>query len=252
MPAEREAASPATHAGAQFTTTHWSVVLAAGDKSSSDAHEALERLCQTYWYPLYAYVRRKGVGPDDAQDLTQQFFLRLLQGNRLALANPARGRFRTFLLSSLQNFLVNEWVKASREKRGGRQEFVPLHTGDPERLYACEPADARTPESVFEQRWAATVMRQAMTQLRAEYADGREKLFETLQACAWGDKANLPLAAIAETLGMREGAVRVAVHRLRGRYRDFLRQTIAQTVSSAAEVDDELRHLIQIVSRGPL
>lgn len=235
-----------------FLTTHWSVVLAAGRDPSPDAREALERLCQSYWYPLYAYVRRKGSAPDDAKDLTQEFFLRLLQGNRLALADPSRGRFRTFLLASFRNFLVNEWAKASREKRGGGQGLVSLHTDDPENLYASEPADARTPEAMYEQRWAAAVMDQAMTQLRIEYAGGREQLFETLRFCAWGEKAGQPLAEVALALGMTEGAVRVAVHRLRGRYRALLRGVIGQTVSSPAEVDDELRHLIQIVSHGPL
>jgi len=240
-----QSASP----GAVFATTHWSVVLTAGQGEEKARDAALEKLCRTYWYPLYAYARRKGSGPDDAKDLTQQFFLRLLQGNRLALAHPSRGKFRTFLLSSFQNFLVNEWTKTSREKRGGGQEFLPLQSEDPENLYAFEPVDARTPESVYEERWAATVMNQALTQLSGEYAGGREKLFKMLQGCAWGEKADQPLAGVASMLGMSEGAVRVAVHRLRGRYRELLRQTIAQTVSSENEVDDELRHLIQIVSR---
>ena len=233
-----------------FVTTHWSVVLAAGRDPSPDAREALERLCRTYWYPLYAFVRRKGSAPEDAKDLTQQFFLRLLQGNRLALADPSRGRFRTFLLASFRNFLVNEWAKASREKRGGGQGLVPLHTDDPENLYASEPADARTPETVYEQRWAASIMDQAMTQLQVEYTGARERLFEALRVCAWGEKAGQPLAEVGLVLGMTEGAVRVAVHRLRSRYRALLREVIGQTVGNPAEVDDELRHLIEIVSHS--
>ena len=251
MPLKPEASPSGTNPGAQFTTTHWSVVLTAGHASSPDARQALEQLCRTYWYPLYAYVRRRGVGKDDAEDLTQQFFLRLLQGNRLALADPARGRFRTFLLSSFQNFLANEWTKASREKRGGKIEFVPLLLEDAEKIYAAERADESTPEALYEQRWAATVMQEAMNQLRAEYA-GRDKLFAMLQASAWGEKASQPLAEVAAELDMTEGAVRVAVHRLRSRYRVRLRETIAQTVGNAADVDDELRQLIQIVSRSPL
>jgi RNA polymerase sigma factor (sigma-70 family) len=251
MPLKPEAPPPGTNPGAQFTTTHWSVVLTAGHGSSPDARQALERLCRTYWYPLYAYVRRRGVGIDNAEDLTQEFFLRLLQGKRLALADPARGRFRTFLLSALQNFLANEWTKASREKRGGKIEFVPLVLEDAEKIYAAERADESTPEALYERRWAATVMQEAMNQLRAEYT-GREKLFAILQASVWGETGSQPLAELAAALGMTEGAVRVAVHRLRSRYRERLRETIAQTVSNAAEVDAELRHLIQVVSRNAL
>ena len=235
-----------------FATTHWSVVLAAGDESSASGAAALEQLCQAYWYPLYAYVRRKGYGPEDAQDLTQGFLARLLAGNRIALADPARGRFRTFLLSALQNFLINEWAKTSRDKRGGGIEFVPLHTQDPEQLYAAEPADERTPEVIYEQRWAAAVMARAFDRLRDEYGAAQAQLFEALKPFVWGEKSGTSHAEIGAALGLSGGAVRVAVHRLRRRYRDLLRQEIAETVSSAADVDDELRHLMAVVSQGPV
>jgi RNA polymerase sigma factor (sigma-70 family) len=235
-----------------FTTTHWSVVLAAGDDSSASGAAALEQLCHAYWYPLYAYVRRKGYGPEDAQDLTQGFLARLLAGNRIARADPARGRFRTFLLSALQNFLINEWAKLAREKRGGNVEFVALHSEDPERLYAAEPADDRTPELIYEQRWAAAVMARAFDRLGAEYKAGQAQLFEALKPFVWGEKSGASHAEIGAVLGLSGGAVRVAVHRLRRRYRNLLREEIAQTVSSAAEIDDELRHLIHVVSQGPV
>jgi RNA polymerase sigma-70 factor (ECF subfamily) len=212
----------------------------------------LEQLCQAYWYPLYAYVRRKGYGPEDAQDLTQGFFARLLKDNRIALADPARGRFRTFLLSALQNFLINEWTKMSRERRGGGFQFVPLQSESPEERYAAEPMDQRTPEALYEQRWAAAVMARAFERLRQEYLSRHARLFEALKPFVWGEKSGASHAKIASDLGLSEGAVRVAVHRLRRRYRDLLREEIAFTVESPADVDDELRHLIETVSRGGL
>jgi RNA polymerase sigma factor (sigma-70 family) len=236
----------------QFATTHWSAVQMAGRNSAPGEKEALENLCRAYWYPLYAYVRRKGHAEEDAKDLTQQFFARLLQGDRLALADPARGRFRTFLLSALNHFLINEWIKTGRDKRGGAVEFVSLHTGDPENLYTAEPADARTPETLYEQRWASAVMKQAYDRLAAEYRDGRVRLFEALKPFIWGDKAGNSYGETAIALGLNEGAVRVAVHRLRRSYCDLLREEIAQTVATPEEVDDELRYLIEIVSRAPM
>ena len=235
-----------------FATTHWSVVLAAGNRAEPSAEAALERLCGTYWYPVYAHLRRKGQSPEDAQDLTQLLFARLLQADRLALADPARGRFRTFLLTALNHLLINEWTKTRREKRGGAIQFVPLQTNDPERLYAAEPVDDCTPETVYEQRWAAAVMGRAFERLTEEHGGDRARLFEALKTFVWGEKAGTPQADIAAALGLNEGAVRVAIHRLRRSYREFLRAEIAQTVATPEEVDDELRHLIAIVSRGPL
>ncbi|MSU64378.1 MAG: sigma-70 family RNA polymerase sigma factor [Pedosphaera sp.] len=252
MPQDSRDSSAAQSAGAGFRTTHWSVVLAAGDDGSPRGMVALEELCRAYWYPLYAFVRRKGHDAEDARDLTQQFFVRLIEGNRVSLADPQRGRFRTFLLGSLQNFLLNEWAKSARQKRGGQFEFVPLLSDDPENLYAAEPADHRTPEMLFEQRWAAAVMDRAFTRLAAGQSAGRARLFEALQPFIWGDKSGTPHAETATALGLSEGAVRVAVHRLRGRFRELLREEIAQTVATPEEVNDELRHLIEIVSRAPM
>jgi RNA polymerase sigma-70 factor (ECF subfamily) len=236
----------------QFTTTHWTTVRMAGSNSAPEAKMALENLCRAYWYPLYAYVRRKGNSEADAKDLTQQFIARLLQGGRLALADPGRGRFRTFLLTALNHFLINEWMKRGRDKRGGGVEFVPLHTDDPENLYAAEPADTRTPEAVYEQRWAAAVMKRAFNRLSTDYGGDRSRLFEALKPFVWGERAGAPYREIATALGLSEGAVRVAVHRLRRTYQNFLREEIAQTVATPEEVDDELRHLIEIVSESPL
>ncbi len=168
------------------------------------------------------------------------------------MADPTRGRFRTFLLSGLQNYLINEWAKMSRERRGGRLQFVPLQTDSPEELYAAEPLDHRTPEAIYEPRWAAAVMARAFDRLRQEYASRQARLFDALKPFIWGDKSGASHAEIAASLELSEGAVRVAVHRLRRRYRDFLREEIAQTVASAADVDDELRHLIKAVSREGL
>jgi len=235
-----------------FTTTHWSVVLAAATADSPCAAHSLEQLCRAYWHPLYAYVRRKGHNPEDAQDLTQQFFARLLQDNRLSLADQSRGRFRTFLLSALQNFLINEWTKAGRQKRGAGIEFVPLHTEDPENPYAAEPMDGRTPETIYEERWAAALMTRAFDRLRDEYGAERERLLAALKPFVWGEKSGASHVEIAAALGLSAGAVRVAVHRLRRRYRESLRQEIASTVATPEDVDDELRHLIEIVSRSPL
>lgn len=238
--------------GMSFHTTHWTAVLVAGHDSVPGSKEALEDLCRAYWYPLYAYVRRKGHSEADAKDLTQQFFARLLHGGRLALADPARGRFRTFLLTALNHFLINEWIKTGRDKRGGAIEFVPLHTDDPENLYSAEPADARTPETLYDQHWAAAVMKQALDRLAAEYRDDRARLFEALKPFVWGEKAGASYAEIATALGLNEGAVRVAVHRLRRTYREFLRDEIAQTVATPEEVEQELRYLIEIVARHPV
>ena len=224
--------------------------MAAGD-ATPGAQEALESLCRAYWYPLYAYVRRKGHSEDDAKDLTQQFFARLLQGGRLAMADPARGRFRTFLLTALNHFLINEHRKSQREKRGGTIDFMPSANDDPELSYAAEPADNCTPEVIYEQRWAAAVMRRAFDRLQSEFTGDRTRLFEALKPFVWGERSDASQAAIAETLGLNEGAVRVAVHRLRRRYRELLRGEIAQTVSAPEEVEDELRHLIKIVTQNP-
>jgi RNA polymerase sigma-70 factor (ECF subfamily) len=227
-----------------FVTTHWSVVSSAGRNDTSRAREALGKLCQTYWHPLYAYVRRLGHPPPDAQDLTQEFFARLLEKNFLADADESRGRFRSFLLTALKHFLANEWDKARAEKRGGGQIPIPIDSGSAETSCRFEPADSVTPEKIYERRWALTLLAQVLRRLREEYVRaGREKLFEQLKPTLTEASRTIGYAVIAGRLGTSEGAVKVAVHRLRQRYREVLRAEIADTVTSPGEVEDELRNL---------
>jgi RNA polymerase sigma-70 factor (ECF subfamily) len=249
MPALEEHHGSDAPKGQWFTTTHWSVVLTAGHDSSPSAREALEQLCRTYWYPLYAFVRRQGQDVEEAQDLTQEFFARLLAKNYLALADPRRGRFRTFLLASLKNFLRNEWRDASRQRRGGGQSFLQLDAQDAEGRYALEPADESSPDKLYEKRWAATLLEKAMQCLRAEFSTtGRDRLFEELKVFVWGERSTTSQAEVAVRLDMTVGAVNVAVHRLRRRYRDLLREEIAHTVSSPAQIEEELRYLKAVLS----
>jgi RNA polymerase sigma factor (sigma-70 family) len=234
---------------AVFATTHWSVVLAAGHSSVPGAQEALETLCRTYWYPLYVYVRGQGQSPHDAQDLTQEFFARLLEKKYLRLADPDRGKFRAFLLKSLKHFLVNEWEKARTQKRGGGQCAIPLDADIAESRYTAEPVQALTLDQVYEKRWAVTLIEAVLARLRENYeADGRLPVFETLKGFIWGDQSMLSYAEVAPQLGLTEGAVKVAVHRLRGRYRELLRAEIAKTVATPGEVDEELQHLIAVLA----
>ena len=233
----------------QFATTHWSVVLAAGHSSVPDAHEALETLCRTYWYPLYVYVRRQGQRPHDAQDLTQEFFARLLEKKYLRLADPDRGKFRAFLLKALKHFLVNEWEKGRTQKRGGGQCAIPLDAEIAESRYAAEPVQALTLDQVYEKRWAVTLIEAVLGRLRENYeTTGRLPVFETLKGFIWGEQTTLCYVELALQLGLTEGAVKVAVHRLRGRYRELLRAEIAKTVATPGEVDEELQHLIAVLA----
>ncbi len=234
----------------QFVTTRWSQVVAAGQTAdSSHARAALEQLCQTYWYPLYAFVRRQGHAPHDAQDLTQEFFARLLERNALGAADRERGRFRSFLLATLKNFLHDEWDKLRAQKRGGGHHVVSLDAGDAESRYALEPVDTMTADRLYERRWAMLLLDRAVERLRAEHeAAGKLAQFETLKASLAGPRESQPYAEQAVKLGMSEGAVKVAVHRLRQRYREVIRAEIAETVSDAAEVEEELRHIIAALS----
>lgn len=235
-----------------FTTTRWSVVLAAGQGDLPQAQMALEQLCQTYWYPLYVYVRRRGYSPEDSQDLTQQFFARFLEKGSIGLADPNRGRFRTFLLRSLQNSLADHWKCAHRAKRGGAAMHVSLEEAA-ELRYAAEPADSRSPESAYDARWALTLLERVLGQMRADYAmAGREGLFLSLQGFLWGADGDLSYAGLAEQLSTTEGAVRVAVHRLRDQYRQRLRAEVAHTVDHPDQIDDELHYLIRVLSADPV
>jgi len=248
MPPSESNRDPALVLDPQFTTTHWSVVLLAGQADSPHATEALEKLCRTYWYPLYVYVRRQGNSPEDAQDLTQNFFSRLLEKNYFAKADPDRGKFRTFLLRSMKNFLVNEWKRAGRVKRGGDLTFLSFDANVAEDRYAAEPANESNPDTAYEQRWAVTLIEQVLTALRQEFnAADKARLFEELKGFIWGDKSAASYAEIAGPLNLTEGTVKVAVHRLRQRFRELLRAEVAHTVARPEDTDGELRHLIAVV-----
>ncbi len=238
-------------AAANFTTTHWSAVVAAGGGDSPQASAALEGLCRKYWYPLYAYVRRQGHGPQDAQDLVQEFFARFLEKKYLRHADPRRGRFRTFLLTSLKNFLINDWVKANRDKRGGSREIISLDEAAAESRLAGEPATEQPPDALYDRGWAAILLERAMGALEEEFKQtGKGDSFQRLKGFVWGENSGLSCAAMGEQLGMTEGAVKVAVHRLRQRYGQLLREEIAQTVATPAEVEGELRYLVTIIRSG--
>jgi RNA polymerase sigma factor (sigma-70 family) len=233
-----------------FVTTHWSVVLTAARHDTPRARAALETLCQTYWYPLYAYVRRRGYSPEDAEDLTQAFFARLLERNAVATVTPDKGRFRSFLLASLNHFLADEWDKARAQKRGGgRVISLDLHTAET-RLE--EPsARERTPEQAFERRWTITLLEQVYRKLQDEFErEGQGKRFDVLRPALAGASRDAPYAELARQLDLTEGAVKVAVHRLRQRYRALLRMTIAETVAGPEEVEDELRYLFRTLAGG--
>jgi RNA polymerase sigma factor (sigma-70 family) len=236
---------------AHFATTRWSLVLAAGaDVSSVEAHEALATLCETYWYPLYAFLRGRGSSVEDAQDLTQAFFARVLEKHAIRQADPARGRFRSFLLASLKNFAANERDRDIAKKRGGGVPVVSLEFESAEGRFQLEPASSETPEKIFDRRWALTLLDRVLSRLKAEMVShGREAQFDRLKAYLTGDQPQLSYAETAADVGMSEGAVKVAVHRLRRHFRDLLRDEIAQTVSSPGEIDDELRHLWAAVGR---
>jgi len=233
-----------------FPATQWTVVLAAGGTPSPESAAALERLCSSYWYPLYAFVRRRGHSPPDAQDLTQEFFARLLEHNWIAHANRHKGRFRSFLLMAMKRFLSKEWDKVKTLKQGGQVQLVPLQLETAETRYTREPADTCTPEQVFEKQWALALLESVLNRLREDYArDGKGALFHTLEPCLIGSRETQPYAALAAELGTTEGAVKMAVCRLRERYRACLKEEIAHTVASPAEVDEELRHLSRVLAR---
>ncbi len=232
-----------------FVTTHWSVVLAAGHGDTTRAGEALSHLCETYWYPLYAYARRRGSSPHDAQDLTQEFFARLLAGNWLAGAERDRGRFRSFLLSAMKHFMANEWNKARTEKRGGGQTILSLNDDTAESRYRLEPVEQTTPESLFERRWALTLLEGVLARLEEEYRqDGRHAWIAAMRPALTTDRGALNYAEMAETLGITEAAARVAVHRLRQRYRQLIRTEVASTVASPEEVEAEMHHLFEVLT----
>jgi RNA polymerase sigma-70 factor (ECF subfamily) len=236
---------------ARFATTRWSLVLAAGaNESSAAVDQALTTLCETYWYPLYAFLRSRGSSVEDAQDLTQAFFARVLEKRALRQADPARGRFRSFLLTSLKNFASNQHDRDVAGKRGGGVPLVPLEFESAEGRFQMELPSHETPERIFDRRWGLTLLDRVLSRLHTEMvAAGREAAFERLKNYLTGDEPQLSYARTATELGMSEGAVKVAVHRLRRQFRDLLRDEIAHTVSSPGDIDDELRHLRSAMSR---
>ena len=224
------------------------MVLAAGQLDSPEASAALETLCRTYWYPLYAFLRRRGCSPEDAQDLTQDFFAQLLRKNYPSRADRAKGRFRTFLLHALNQFLLDQRERAATLKRGGGQMVISLDAEAPEDRYRLEPPDALTPEKLFERRWAQTILDGALARLRAEFvAAGKGETYEVLQAFEPGEQSTLSYAEAAARLGVSESAVKSMIHRLRQRHRELVREEIAHTVPTVAEIDEELRHLVTVL-----
>jgi RNA polymerase sigma factor (sigma-70 family) len=239
----------ASTSGMGFQTTHWTIILKARDDSDTAARESLASLCTTYWYPLYAFVRRQGSTPHEAEDLTQEFFFRFMERNSLSSVRPAAGKFRSFLLACLKNFLANERARTQAQRRGGGRALISLDCAEAETRYSLEPADSLTPEMLYDRRWTFALLERTMNQLRGEYgAAQKSELFEQLQGflpCGHGGASRADLAA---KRGISVGAIDVAVHRLRKRFAALLRAQVAETVSSEAEVDEEIRHLISVLA----
>ena len=232
-----------------FATTHWSVVLAACRPAAEHSSVALERLCATYWYPIFAFLRRSGHDPADAQDLAQSYFAHLLGKGRLASVDPAKGRFRSFLIASLKNFLANEHDKLQTIRRGGRVRFLHIDAENSEQRYKFEPFHELTPDKLFERTWARATLDAVLRRLRQDYhGQGKGEIFESLQVYLAGDKGVAPYAETAIRLGQSEGAIKMAVLRMRRRFGELLRTEIAQTLSSPEEVDEEIRSLFMAVS----
>jgi len=234
-------------AAGRFATTRWSLIVAAGSPDLPDSHEALTELCRAYWSPLYAYVRKRGHSVDDARDLTQEFFARLLEKATVAAADPQRGRFRTFLLTSMQNFLANDHDRATALKRGGGATSFPMDFDLAERGIVLEPADpAPSPESAFEREWALQILQQALADLAGEYVEsGRRELFDALSPALTDASESPRYSSIADDRGMTRDAVKMAASRLRQRYRELIRQTIRGTVASDDDVESELADLFR-------
>lgn len=231
-------------AGERFATTHWSLIVAAQDRGAPEAGAALAELCRAYWYPLYAFIRREGHSADDAQDVTQEFFARLLEKDYLATVDRARGKFRSFLLAACRHFLSNERDRVRAQKRGGGRHALSLDFPGAEQRYSREPAHDLTPEKLFERRWALTLLDQVLARLREEFVRSEKAaLFHRLKGFLMGQKDAGRYRQIAEELGMSEGAVKVTVHRLRKRYRELLQEEISRTVHDPGQVEEEIRDL---------
>jgi RNA polymerase sigma factor (sigma-70 family) len=234
---------------AQFRTTHWSVVLRAGRSDVPEAVNALDSLCRAYWHPIYGFVRRQGYKPEDAKDLVQGFFADLLQRAGLEEVHPTKGRFRSFLLASVTHYLANQRERKNTQKRGGGVETISLEAQSEEERHWIEPVHESTPERLYEQRWAHAVLEGALSRLEAEFADtGHAKRFEALKGFLSGDIPGQSYAEAAAALGLSVGAVTSIIHRMRLRHRELFRDEIAQTVDDPGEIDDEIRHLISVLT----
>ncbi|MCP5522261.1 MAG: sigma-70 family RNA polymerase sigma factor [Verrucomicrobiales bacterium] len=241
--------APSTDPVGRFATTHWSVVLAAGRGPETTARQALETLCQTYWYPIYAYVRRRGYRVEDAQDLTQEFFATLLRRQDLSRPDPDRGRFRSFLLTALNRFLTSDWRRQHTQRRGAGYDFVSWDQSEAERRYLAEPTSVPTPDRLFEKQWAATLLERVLARLEAECrSNGKIAVFEALGDTLWGQPTSPGYAELAQRWGTTDNAVKMMAHRLRRRYRELIHAEIAQTVSSPEQIEAELRDLLDALS----
>jgi RNA polymerase sigma factor (sigma-70 family) len=244
MSSSEDNPQPAPAASSRFATTRWSIVLAAQDHASPQSQGALAALCTAYWYPLYVYVRRKGHDPHEAQDLTQEFFARLLEKDYLQVVDRQKGKFRSYLLVAFGHFLSNEYDRAAAQKRGGGRQTIAIDFHAAENRYGQEPAHALTAEKLFERRWVLTLLDGVLGRLREEWQDeGKARLFDALKMVLVGEKSAATYNEIGAELGMSEGAIKVAVHRLRSRYRELLREQIEQTVDDPARIDEEIREL---------
>jgi RNA polymerase sigma factor (sigma-70 family) len=254
MPATRDAPPsadfPAAHRRPQFATTRWSIVLRAGRCDQAEAGEALARLCRTYWFPVYVQVRRRGYSAHDAQDLTQGFFARLLEGDMIARADPSRGRFRSLVLTALKHFLTDEWEKTRAQKRGGGQSLVSIDADSAERRFHAEPIEqSAPPDQAFDRQWAVALLGEVLGQLEAEHrAAGKAHHFAVLKGALTGPRESQPYAQLARDLGTSESAIKIAVHRLRRRYRELLETEIAHTVASPEDAAAELNYLFRALA----
>ncbi len=248
MPPRDQSLNFSAAADGTFHSTHWSVVLLAGQNSPVESAAALEKLCRAYWYPLYAFVRRRGYSHEEAQDLTQEFFTRLLDKNALASVDRSKGKFRSFLLASLKHLLANEWNRSQVQKRGGGVTFLSLDELHAEERYGQEPKDELTPEKVYERRWAETIIDSVTRQLHDEFvAGGQAERFEALKEFLLAGDEPGTYADVATRLGLTEGAVRTAIYRMRQRYGALFRAEIAQTVTSCSDMEEEIRHLLEVL-----
>ena len=247
--AANDPVSVAIPGGRVFATTRWTVVLRAGGPTSEGSAQALENLCRTYWYPLYSFARRSGVPQHDAEDLTQSFFAYLLDKDVIARADRERGRFRSFLLAAFKNYHANERTRQAAFKRGGGKILVSFDELQAENRYQQEPRTDLTPEKLYDHKWATSLLDQVMQMLRLEYSTlGKGTLFESLRGVIWGGRSEGGYETLARQAGLSEGAFKVAVHRLRARFKECLHQEVAQTVATPGEIEDELRHLLSALS----